>query len=219
MQKTGEMPNMSQNREFNANAGAREITSLALALFLTLTNNAAWAVVNDDWYPASIEPPPGHHYPCKLQALPRHLPGIDSTDHTFINHIFSMILQCLRAKLVMIDTLYLPDKNYDAAYSSYYAQTIDARRRIVSEPEPPKLKGFKEDLIRALDSQMVFFQKAVALKKQGGSIEKILEIEEAKKASSLLMSAWSKISAQYGKSWDPAVKDSIYHHLCALDVF
>lgn len=46
----------------------------------------------------------------------------------------------------------------------------------------------------------------------------VYAISEAHQASGKLMSAWGAMSARY-PAWSEATKDSIYHHLCALDFF
>ncbi len=37
-------------------------------------------------------------------------------------------------------------------------------------------------------------------------------------ASARLIAAWGKMSARY-PAWSAETRDSIYHHLCALDLF
>jgi len=57
----------------------------------------------EDWYPEDIAPPEGTQYPCPLaeHPLPEELPGIPNKDRQFINHVYSQILACTQAKLLL----------------------------------------------------------------------------------------------------------------------
>jgi len=46
----------------------------------------------------------------------------------------------------------------------------------------------------------------------------VFALSEAREASGRLISAWGKMEARY-PAWSDATKDSIFHHLCALDFF
>lgn len=48
--------------------------------------------------------------------------------------------------------------------------------------------------------------------------QEVMTFSEGRNASSLLIGAWSAMRARY-PSLSPAVSDSAYHHLCALDLF
>lgn len=186
-----------------------------------LLNCAVGAQSYADWYPQSIEPPQGHRYPCNLTALPRDLKGIPATDRPYINHAFSLILACLQAKLIMIDTLAGSGGASAAktAYTKYYAATSAARQKLLKEPVPSAgLEQFRNDVIRGVDQEVVFFQKGVSVSSGGKPFSAVLALPEGRVASGYLQSAWGKISALYPQ-WSPEVKDSIYHHLCALDIF
>lgn len=191
-------------------------TFVALLTALLLPS-AGWCQFTD-WYPQSITPPSGHHYPCALTALPRDLTGIPAGDKQFINHVYAMLLKCLQAKLVMIDTLMQNNQAYGGAYAQYYSQTAAYRQKIVAEPVPKGLETFRNTVVNALDTQMAFFAKAVKARQSGQSAQEVLNIPEGRTASSLLQSAWGSMASRY-PSWSNPVKDSIYHHLCALDLF
>jgi hypothetical protein len=46
----------------------------------------------------------------------------------------------------------------------------------------------------------------------------VYAIPEGRQASARLIAAWGKMSARY-PTWSAESRDSIYHHLCALDLF
>jgi hypothetical protein len=46
----------------------------------------------------------------------------------------------------------------------------------------------------------------------------VYQIREGHQASERLLSAWAHMQQRYPK-WDATLKDSVYHHLCALDLF
>jgi hypothetical protein len=171
-----------------------------------------------DWYPNSISPPAGHQYPCALTALPKSLTGIPEADRRFINHVYAMLLQCVGAKVVMIDTLMQDHQAYASTFTRYYTETVAARKKIVSEPTPAGLEDFKNTVVAAIDEQIRFFNKAVRDRQAGQSAQQVLALPEGKKASSMLLQAWSLMTARY-PGMSAQVKDSTYHHLCALDLF
>lgn len=171
-----------------------------------------------NWYPRDISLPSGHSYPCALTAMPANLEGIPAADRAFINHVYAMLLQCVQAKTVMIDTLRADSGGFSQAYSSYYAKTTQARQKIMAEPLPAGLQGFRDGVINALDQQILFFGKASRARTSGKSFQEIMSYSEGRNASSLLIGDWSAMSARY-PGLSPAVSDSAYHHLCALDLF
>ncbi|MBP6746480.1 hypothetical protein KA344_14680 [bacterium] len=171
-----------------------------------------------NWYPRDISLPSGHSYPCALTAMPANLEGIPAADRAFINHVYAMLLQCVQAKTVMVDTLRADSGGFSQAYSSYYAKTTQARQKILAEPLPAGLQGFRDGVINALDQQILFFGKASRARASGKSFQEVMTYSEGRNASTLLIGAWSAMSARY-PGLSPAVSDSAYHHLCALDLF
>lgn len=129
-----------------------------------------------------------------------------------------MLLKCCQAKLVMIDELMKDDGAYSSTYAKYSADTTAARLKIATEPVPKGLEKFRNSVLSAIDQQMQFFNKAVTARQQGQSAPAVLAIPEGRLASSMLLTAWSEMQAHY-PSMSPSVKDSTYHHLCALDLF
>ncbi|MCW5821632.1 MAG: hypothetical protein KIT34_02455 [Cyanobacteria bacterium TGS_CYA1] len=170
------------------------------------------------WYPQSISLPANHKYPCALNPLPRDLKGIPQNEKLYIDHSFSLLLKMLQAKIVMFDTVSWDNQQYQSAYTTYYFSTVSARQKFLQLATPKGLEGFKNDVINGLDKQIVFFQKSAKMRADGKSAQDILAIPEGKAASSLYMSAWQKIETRYPGLSAP-VKDSMYHHLCALDIF
>ena len=118
----------------------------------------------------------------------------------------------------MFDTVSWDNQQYQSAYTTYYFSTVSARQKFLQLATPKGLEGFKNDVINGLDKQIVFFQKSAKMRADGKSAQDILAIPEGKAASSLYMSAWQKIETCYPGLSAP-VKDSMYHHLCALDIF
>lgn len=190
--------------------------SLALASMLC-TAYGAQAQTYENWYPSNISPPSGYQYPCALTALPADLTGIPTGDKKFINHVYSLILKALQAKMVMLSALN-GSSGFANAYSVYYAAIAAQRAKIVAEPAPGGLEGFKAQVISAIDNQAMFFSKAQKMRQQGTSFQDVMQVPEGKTASQMLMAAWGEMAKRY-PSWSPQVKDSIYHHLCALDLF
>lgn len=170
-----------------------------------------------NWYPRSITPPSGYQYPCALTALPDDLTGVPAGDKQFINHVYSLILKALQAKMVMLSALN-GSSGFSTAYSTYYSAIAATRAKIIAEPTPGGLETFKAQVVAAIDNQAQFFNKAQTMRQQGKSFDEVMQVPEGRTASQMLMAAWNEMAKRY-PSWSPAVKDSIYHHLCALDLF
>lgn len=182
---------------------------------LIAQNNKSGTYQN--WYPSSINLPNGLRYPCALTALPPDLKGIPKADKKYINHVYAMILKCVQAKTVMMSNLNNPARVRNA-YSKYYYDTKAALDKIRQEPAPKGLGSFRNQVVKAIMLQMTFFDKASRLAAKRTPFNKLMAIPEGKQASSLLRSAWGKMANRY-PSWSHRTKDSIYHHLCALDLF
>jgi hypothetical protein len=178
---------------------------------------SCFAASYESWYPKDITPPAGVVYHCNLTPLPPDLNGITDGDKAFINHVYSMVLRMIQYKEYLLSAMQRR-KNVDKAYELYLAATKQSLDKIRQEPAPKGLNQFKEDVIAAGNLQMQFFSKAVEECKTGKSMEEIYKIPEGKQASSKLFSAWGAMSARY-QSWPANTKDSVYHHLCALDLF
>jgi len=177
---------------------------------------APFATAQDD-YPADITPPPGTRYPCALTALPRGLPGIPGTDRAFINHSYSRILRATQAKLVLLNAL---DERQDvgARHQRYRDTTAALLARQQAEAVPAGLEPFQQDLLAALELQRTFFARAVAERDRGSPMDAVYQVPEGRLASSRLIAAWGRMQARY-PGWPAETRESIYHHLCALDLF
>lgn len=173
----------------------------------------------EDWYPADITPPAGTQYPCALTALPRDLPGVPKGDRRFVNHVYSMVLKATQAKLVLLSALQGSDAPALEQASAAYRRTMDeALKKVRAESVPPGLEGFAQDVIAALDLQRNAFDQAVRARAQGGPPDQVFRIPESREASQRLMAAWNRMSQRY-PDWPQPMRDSVYHHLCALDLF
>lgn len=193
---------------------------LLLGVLVSTVVSAMPAIApGEDWYPADIAPPPGTQYPCALTALPRDLPGIPAGDRLFINHIYSMLLRATQAKLVLQKAL--ADGHgprLAAAHADYRRITGDALAKIRAEPLPAGLETFRDDVTAALDLQRGVFEKAVKARVGGSPAGEEYRLPEARVASQKLLGAWAKMTRRY-PDWPAETRDSVYHHLCALDLF
>ena len=175
-----------------------------------------FATAQDD-YPADITPPPGTRYPCALTALPRGLPGIPERDRAFINHTYSRILRATQSKLVLLNALE-QQREVSARLLRYRETTEALLARQTAEVVPAGLEPFQHDVLGALELQRTFFSKAEAERERGGSMDDVYRIPEGRLASSRLIAAWGRMQARY-PGWPSETRESIYHHLCALDLF
>jgi hypothetical protein len=195
-----------------------EIASASVASPLT-TSTAARIAANDpaDTYPTDISPPPGTNYPCALTPLPRTLSGVPEGDRAYINRTYARVLRATQAKLIVLKALYERDDMAEAQ-RSYDAKIAALIERVSADPPPTGLDSFRSDLLGALQLQRTFFKKALQARLGGTEMEQVYAISEGREASSRLISAWSQMSSRY-PSWNEETKESIYHHLCALDLF
>jgi hypothetical protein len=177
----------------------------------------AAAAGSDNWYPANIAPPAGTQYPCQLTALPVGLPGIPEADRRYINHSYAMILRITQQKLIMVKALQ-ENKDLQGAYARYYAVVADCLKRLKAEVPRKELKPFQDHVVSAVVLQAQFFNKAIALRAGGYSMEQVFALPEGHQASQLLVQAFQEMEYRF-PSWSQATRDSIYHHLCALDLF
>jgi hypothetical protein len=86
------------------------------------------------------------------------------------------------------------------------------------EPVPPGLEGFAQDVIAALELQRNAFDQAVRARLQGSPPDEVFRLPEGRAASQRLIAAWNQMSQRY-PDWPKPMRDSVYHHLCALDLF
>ncbi|HKH49598.1 MAG TPA: hypothetical protein VKM72_33470 [Thermoanaerobaculia bacterium] len=173
----------------------------------------------EDWYPADVAPPPGTQYPCALTALPSELPGIPAGDRRFINHVYSMLLRATQAKLVLQKALAGGQgPALASAHGQYRRVTGDALAKIRAEPVPAGLDKFRENVTAALDLQRTAFERAVQARIGGGPVGEEYKVPAARAASQQLIAAWTQMMLRY-PDWPAEMKDSVYHHLCALDLF
>ncbi len=170
-----------------------------------------------DRYPDDITPPPGTRYPCALTPLPRTLPGIPEAERSYINRTYTRVLRATQAKLIVLKAF--EDKQGIAQAMQRYDATTDNLRTSLRDDRVPRgLEGFQNDVVAALDLQRAFFRKAAPLRLSGKSMDDVYAVPEGRQASSRLISAWNQMQRRYPR-WSAATKDSIYHHLCALDLF
>lgn len=184
-------------------------------MLLVATNLHAQSA--DSVYPADITPPPGTHYPCALTALPRALPGIAEEERGYINATYARVLRATQAKLVLLKALE-EDREIPTALSRYDARATALAEGVRGDPPPPGLEAFRDDVTAAIELQRAFFAKAAAARGAGRSMPEVFAIPEGRQASARLIAAWGKMQARYPRL-SRETSDSIYHHLCALDLF
>lgn len=196
------------------------------AVLLSLLSAGGWppaaaaqhvAATPEDAYPADITPPPGTRYPCALTALPRDLKGVPQAERAYVNHTYTRVLRATQAKLVILKALEA-GRDLAPALARYQEVTGGLAERLRSETAPGGLEAFQNDVTAALALQQTFFAKAVPLRQSGRSMSEVYGILEGRQASGRLISAFQKMQARY-PAWSAETKDSIYHHLCALDLF
>ena len=184
----------------------------ALLLLLAATSGAA-----QDAYPTDITPPPGTRYPCALTALPQGLPGIPEADRAYLNRTYARVLRATQAKLVLLKALE-EGRAIGPALDRYRDATAELAARQNDDRSPAGLEPFQADVLAALALQQAFFAKAAALRQAGRGMDEVYSVGEGRQASARLIAAWSRMQARY-PGWPPETRDSIYHHLCALDLF
>lgn len=189
----------------------------ALAAMFCVSTIGGMAQSYQNTYPNDITLPNGYQYPCKLTALPADLTGIPDAEKQYINHVYTQILKALQAKTIMLAALN-GNSGFAPAYSKYYSATSEARSKLLAEKVPAGLEAFRDQVIGAIDNQAHFFDKASKMRAIGKSYDEVMLLPEAHTASQMLQSAWAEMAKRY-QNWTPIVKTSIYHHLCALDLF
>ena len=168
-------------------------------------------------YPSDITPPAGTQYPCALTALPKNPAGIPSADRDYINRTYALILRATQAKLLVLKAL---DEQRNVRWEwQKYDDAIGKYLALLRDDAPPAgLEAFRADVIAAIELQRAFFQQAMRMQQGGRPMNEIFAMPEGRQASQRLISAWGRMQSRY-PSWDSATQDSIYHHLCALDLF
>ncbi len=191
---------------------------IPVAVWMLLVGCLAGATTRAEGeYPADITPPPGTRYPCALTPLPHGLPGIPEADRHYINRTYTVILRATQAKLVVLKAIEEGGPLQDAL-SSYEDTMRTLEGRLRSEVPPEGLRPFQDDVVAALGLQRAFFTAAVPLRRRGGSMGDVYKIPQGRQASQRLLSAWARMQSRYA-AWSKETADSIYHHLCALDLF
>jgi hypothetical protein len=171
----------------------------------------------DDWYPRDITPPAGTRYPCALTPLPRALPGIPESDRRYVNHVYTLLLRATQAKLLLLAAMEGP-RDLEAPHRRYREQLAEQTGRLAKEPVPAGLEPFHADVGAALALQGQFFEAAVPARAAGRTMVEVYAIPAGRTASGRLIAAWGRMQARY-PGWPAQTRDSVYHHLCALDLF
>ena len=171
-----------------------------------------------DWYPKDISPPAGTQYPCALKPLPRALPGVPEWDRLYINHSYSLILKLTQAKLVLLRALQKDRPGLLTASRRYFETSASVETKLAAESVPKGLETFHSQLNAAILLHRAFFEKATSSVEQGGAFGEIFRLPEGRQASSALIAAYQQMVGRY-PAWTAAMQDSIFHHLCALDLF
>jgi hypothetical protein len=208
---------MERSRSSQAAILAAGALAAALTVSPCVAAPAPGQSVAEDVYPRDITPPAGTQYPCALKALPRALPGIPEADRAYINRAYAVVLRATQAKLVLLKALG-EARDLRAALARYQEATQQLALRLGAEPPPAGLAAFQADVQQALALQQAFFAGAVPLREAGRAMAEVYQIPQGRQASARLISAWGRMQARY-PAWSPETRDSIFHHLCALDLF
>jgi hypothetical protein len=128
-----------------------------------------------------------------------------------------MILRSTQAKLALQKAL-AESRRPLAVHAEYRRATGDALQKIHAEPVPPGLEAFAQDVTTAIELQRTAFEHAVMVRSAGGPPAEEYRTTQARAASKKLMAAWGKMAKRY-PDWSQETRDSVYHHLCALDLF
>lgn len=72
-------------------------------------------------------------------------------------------------------------------------------------------------VIRGIHAKLLVL-KAVEARGPGGSMDDVWRFAEGRQASGRLIAAWGRMQARYPQ-WSRETSDSVYHQLCALDLF
>ena len=193
------------------------IAALVVAALLGCSRVEVATAVIPEPYPADISPPPGTQYPCALTALPASLPGIPEADRNYINRTYARILRATQAKLVVLKALY-DGKAIAPANERYQKTTSEIVSNLRRDAIPAGLEPFRDNVVKALELQQAFFTKGAAMRESGQTMESVYALPEGRQASSLLITAWGQMQSRYPQ-WSADTSNSIYHHLCALDLF
>jgi hypothetical protein len=112
------------------------------------------------------------------------------------------------------------EQNRDlAAESNRYREATQLLAEKLAGDQPPDgLAPFREDVRQALALQQAFFARAMPMREGGADMAQVYRIAEGRQASARLVSAWGRMQSRY-PAWSAETRDSIYHHLCALDLF
>lgn len=188
------------------------------AASVTTEADAGASAAYEDRYPEDISLPPGVVYPCAVTPLPRDLNSLPAAERGYVNHVCASLIDVVREKQVLLHAL--ANRRDRVDLTTYVAVSDDALARLRAEPLPDAgLAPFHEHVLAALELHRTFFEQAVTRAAAGASMRQVHEIPEGRTASQRLIAAWGVLDARYGRTWSPEVKDSVYHHLCALDLF
>lgn len=153
----------------------------------------------------------------RARSLPRELEGIPEEERRYINHTYSLILKATHEKLLALKALE-EQQNIDEAQKRYESQVKEVVKKLQYEETPPGLEAFEGDVLEALSLQAEFFRRAAGLRASGSDMTEVFRIPAGRKASSHLQAAWRAMAHRY-PAWKKATSESVYHHLCALDLF
>lgn len=173
-------------------------------------------------YPKDVRPPRGTQYPCEFTAIPAGLPGITAEHAPWVEHACATIVKAIHAKLPLLEAMRTGEKRKVNGLHRTYQRTLREALRLLRDAEPPApLVAFRDDVVAALDLQLQFFAEAVSrfhAQPHPAGYDSIWQVGQGREASQRLLGAWGKLQALY-RGLPKETHDSLYHHLCALDLF
>lgn len=163
-------------------------------------------------YPKDTTPPQGTRYPCAFTPLPKDMKGIPAYHHKFMDGFCALLVQGIHARLRAELALYRArqKKTTDEESARAYQEKVDELVTKLSGLTPPStLKKLPGQVARALALQKEIYLQAL----KGGDLDR----QKHSQSGSLLRGAWNTVDRRFPKK-SPAVKKSLFHHFCALDI-
>ena len=141
------------------------------------------------------------------------------SERGYVERVYGLVIRGIHAKLLVLKAVEGSEASARSTeLGRYQAATDGVVTRISALPPPAGLEPFRDDVLAALRLQRTFFDKAVEARRSGGSMDDVWRIPEGRQASGRLIAAWGRMQARYPQ-WSRETSDSVYHHLCALDLF
>ena len=161
-------------------------------------------------YPKNTDAPQGTKYPCAFAPLPSHLKGIPPQDRTFVTKFFAHIVKAIHTRLKIHQVFFDAHMDRKAQLQVYNEELQKIITDLQSLSSHQKLDKLPQQIVNALLLQ----QKAYTALVEKGEFSQ----QDAKAGSRILLNSWQEVSRYYNQM-NSEVKNAVYHHLCALDIY